>query len=64
MRIFLGKSQVCNMTMLSGAFDKKGLDGNTILLKRSEENEDINMYILVVIWCVLRGLVIIYINIS
>ena len=23
MRIFLGKSQVCNMTMFSGAFDKK-----------------------------------------
>ena len=23
MRIFLGKRQVCNMTMFSGAFDKK-----------------------------------------
>ena len=23
MRIFLGKSQACNMTMFSGAFDKK-----------------------------------------
>ena len=49
MGIFLGKSQACNMTMFSGAFD-----GNTILLKRSEENgKHINMYILVVIWCVL-----------
>ena len=39
MRIFLGKSQACNMTMFSGAFDKKVFDGNTILLKISEENE-------------------------
>ena len=38
MRIILGKSQVCNMTMFSGAFDKKVFDGNTILLKVSEEN--------------------------
>ena len=38
-RIFLGKSQVCNMTMFSGAFDKKVFDGSTILLKISEENE-------------------------
>ena len=39
MRIFLSKSQVCYMTMFSGAFDKKVFDGNTILLKISEENE-------------------------
>ena len=39
MRIFLGKSQVCNMTLFSGAFDKKVFYGNTILLKLSEENE-------------------------
>ena len=39
MEIFLGKSQVCNMTMFSGAFDEKVFDGNTILLKVSEENE-------------------------
>ena len=39
METFLGKSQVCNMTMFSGAFDKKAFDGNTILLKISEENE-------------------------
>ena len=38
MRIFLGESQVCNMTMFSGAFDKKVIDGNTILFKISEEN--------------------------
>ena len=39
MRIFLGKSQVCNMTMFSGALDKKVFDGNNVLLKISEENE-------------------------
>ena len=38
MEIFLGKSQVSKMTMFSGAFDKKMFDGNTILLKISEEN--------------------------
>ena len=38
MRIFLGKCQICNMTMFSGAFDKKVFDGITILLKISEEN--------------------------
>ena len=38
MEIFLGKSQVCNMTFFSGARDKKVFDGNTILLKISEEN--------------------------
>ena len=38
MKIFLGKSQVCNKTMFSGAFDKKVFDGNTILLKVSIEN--------------------------
>ena len=39
MKKFSGKSQVCNMTMFSGAFDKKVFDGNTILLKINEENE-------------------------
>ena len=39
MEILLGKSQICNMTTFSGAFDKKVFDGNTILLKISEENE-------------------------
>ena len=38
MEIFLGISQVCNMTMFSGSFDKKVFDGNTILLKVGIEN--------------------------
>ena len=33
MKTFLGKSQSCSMTALSGAFDKSCFDGNTILLK-------------------------------
>ena len=40
MRIFLDKSEVCNVTIISGAFDIKVLDGNTILLKINEENEE------------------------
>ena len=39
MRIIFGKSQVCNLTMFSGAFDKKVIDGNTFLPKINEENE-------------------------
>ena len=35
---FLGKSQSCTMTALSGAFDKACFDGNTILLKVGIEN--------------------------
>ena len=31
--VFVSKSQLCSMTEFSGAFDKKGFDGNTILLK-------------------------------
>ena len=38
MRIFLGKSQVCNMTRFSGAFERKVYDGNTILFEIDEEN--------------------------
>ena len=38
MKTFLGKSQRCNMTALSGAFDKGCFDGNTILLKVGIEN--------------------------
>ena len=37
-KIFLGKSESCLMTAMSGAFDKLVFDGNTILLKISEEN--------------------------
>ena len=38
METFLGKSQLCDMTEISGAKDKKVFDGNTILLKIGEEN--------------------------
>ena len=35
---FLGESESCSMTAMSGVSDKAILDGNTILLKISEEN--------------------------
>ena len=35
----MGKSESCLLTALSGAFDKPVFDGNTILLKISEEND-------------------------
>ena len=38
METFLGKSQSCSMTALSGAFNKVCFDGNTILLKVGIEN--------------------------
>ena len=38
METFLGKTQRCTMTALSGAFDKGCFDGNTILLKVGIEN--------------------------
>ena len=38
METFIGKSQSCTMTALSGAFDKACFDGNTILLKVDIEN--------------------------
>ena len=44
METFLGKSQCCSMTALSGAFDKACFDGNTILLKVGIENEK-NKYV-------------------
>ena len=37
-KTFLGKSQSCTMTALSGAFDKECFNGNTILLKVGVEN--------------------------
>ena len=37
METFLGKSEVCGMTLISGTFDKSVFDGSTILLKISEE---------------------------
>ena len=38
MQIFIGKSQLCNMTEFSGAKDKEVFDGNTILLEIGKEN--------------------------
>ena len=38
LEVFLGKSQVCNMTIFSGARDKEVFDANFIFLKISEEN--------------------------
>ena len=37
LEIFLRKSETCDMTLMSGAFDKLVFDGDTILLKISEE---------------------------
>ena len=34
---YLSKSEVCDKTLMSGAFDKSVFDGNTLLLKISEE---------------------------
>ena len=36
---FLGKSESCSITAISGAFDKTVFHGKTILLKISEEND-------------------------
>ena len=46
MKTFLGKSQRCNMTALSGAFDKSCFDGNTTLLKVGIENRE-NKYVFI-----------------
>ena len=43
-KTFLGKSQSCTMTALSGAFNKECFDGNTILLKVGVENNK-NKYV-------------------
>ena len=37
---FLGEGEVCDMTLMSGAFDKLIFDGNSILLEISEENDE------------------------
>ena len=47
METFLGKSQCCNITALSGAFDKSCFDGNTVLLKIGIENGR-NKYVYIV----------------
>ena len=36
---FLGKSEVCDMMFMSGAFDNSVFDGITFLLKIIEEND-------------------------
>ena len=36
----MGKSQVCHMTIFSGALDKSVFDGITFLLKIKEENNN------------------------
>ena len=38
MKIFVGKSQLCDMTVFSGTLNKPAFDRNTFLLKISEEN--------------------------
>ena len=40
MEIFIGKSEECKMTRFSGARDKEVFNGNTILLKVNEENNE------------------------
>ena len=42
METFLGKSQSCSMTALSGGFNRGCFDGNTILLKVGIENGKYN----------------------
>ena len=37
METFFGESEVCDMTLMSGAFDKSVFDRNNILLKKGEE---------------------------
>ena len=44
METFFGKSEDCKMTYFSGARDKEGFDGNTVLFKIGEENNK-HMYV-------------------
>ena len=46
MESFLGKSDSCLLTAVSGAFDESVFDGNTNLLKISEKN-DKNKYLFI-----------------
>ena len=39
LRTLLGKSEVCDMTIMSRALDKSVFDGNTFLLEIGEEND-------------------------
>ena len=45
MRTFLGKSQVCNMTMFYGTLNKSVFDGNTILLEKTSEEKSRHKYV-------------------
>ena len=46
LEIFLGKSESCSLTTISGSFNKKVFDGNTILLRISEEIDELrSLYI-------------------
>ena len=48
METFLGKSESCMMTAMSGAFDESVFIGNSVLLKINEENnKNTDIYILV-----------------
>ena len=53
LKTFLSKSEVCDKTMMSGAFDKTVNNANTISLKIGEKMINIGRFILVVIRCVL-----------
>ena len=44
-KLVLGKSEVCNMKLTSGAFDKSEVDGNTIFLISEENGEQRYVYI-------------------
>ena len=46
LKTFLGKSYICRMTEMSGAFDKTEFVGNTILLQISRESRKKCIYIL------------------
>ena len=37
LQTFLGKSKVCDLTLMSGAFDKSVFDGSTFLLEIRED---------------------------
>ena len=52
LKILLEKSESRMMTAFPGAFNKEVCGGNTILLKKGEENNRTGIYILEVIWCV------------
>ena len=44
LEMFLGKSKLCDMTLMPGAFDKSVFDRNRILLKISEKMINTDLY--------------------